>query len=196
MNTNCWKLITDLFFLHFPGKVNSPRRVVSSPRKHPQSPRGAKRGGLAPTSLANFFKMGRPTTATTKETPNTKKNEQTGTFKLLYDDVTYIKTFHQDFNSIYLSPSSLHIAPSKKVIKANECANKHKDAAVKSPTAQEKSNEEPSKKTATSLILFEEVDVIFDDDSGFLAAIKTFMTTTKRPVILTTSGEQKEKHLC
>uniref|UniRef100_A0A668AZS6 ATPase family AAA domain containing 5b n=1 Tax=Myripristis murdjan TaxID=586833 RepID=A0A668AZS6_9TELE len=44
-----------------------------------------------------------------------------------------------------------------------------------------------SKKTATSLILFEEVDVIFDDDVGFLAAIKTFMTTTKRPVILTTN---------
>ncbi|XP_035856076.1 ATPase family AAA domain-containing protein 5b isoform X2 [Sander lucioperca] len=43
------------------------------------------------------------------------------------------------------------------------------------------------KKTATSLILFEEVDVIFDDDVGFLAAIKTFMTTTKRPVILTTN---------
>ncbi|KAF3687533.1 ATPase family AAA domain-containing protein 5 Chromosome fragility-associated gene 1 protein [Channa argus] len=44
-----------------------------------------------------------------------------------------------------------------------------------------------SKKTATSLILFEEVDVIFDHDVGFLAAIKTFMTTTKRPVILTTN---------
>lgn len=51
------------------------------------------------------------------------------------------------------------------------------------------STEEQSKRTATSLILFEEVDVIFDDDSGFLAAVKTFMTTTKRPVILTTSGE-------
>ncbi|KAM9345886.1 ATPase family AAA domain-containing protein 5 [Symphorus nematophorus] len=138
-----------------PRKVNSPRRVVSSPRKHPQSPRGAKRGGLAPTSLANFFKMGRPTN---KETPNTKKNEQT--------------------------------VASKKVTKANECASKYKDSAVKSQTAttpKEKNNEEQSKKTATSLILFEEVDVIFEDDSGFLAAIKTFMTTTKRPVILTTS---------
>ncbi|XP_030590037.1 ATPase family AAA domain-containing protein 5b [Archocentrus centrarchus] len=43
------------------------------------------------------------------------------------------------------------------------------------------------KKTATSLILFEEVDVIFDDDIGFLAAIKAFMSITKRPVILTTN---------
>nr|XP_040042118.1 ATPase family AAA domain-containing protein 5b isoform X2 [Gasterosteus aculeatus aculeatus] len=44
-----------------------------------------------------------------------------------------------------------------------------------------------NRKTAMSLILFEEVDVIFDDDVGFLTAIKTFMTTTKRPVVLTTS---------
>ncbi|KAM9494077.1 ATPase family AAA domain-containing protein 5 [Clarias gariepinus] len=49
------------------------------------------------------------------------------------------------------------------------------------------SSEDQSKRSATSLILFEEVDVIFDDDSGFLAAVKTFMTTTKRPVILTSS---------
>uniref|UniRef100_A0A8D0GH45 ATPase family AAA domain-containing protein 5 n=1 Tax=Sphenodon punctatus TaxID=8508 RepID=A0A8D0GH45_SPHPU len=47
--------------------------------------------------------------------------------------------------------------------------------------------EEPSKKSATSLILFEEVDIIFDEDAGFLSAIKTFMATAKRPVILTTN---------
>ncbi|XP_077021386.1 ATPase family AAA domain-containing protein 5 [Tamandua tetradactyla] len=47
--------------------------------------------------------------------------------------------------------------------------------------------EESTRKNATSLILFEEVDVIFDEDAGFLNAIKTFMATTKRPVILTTS---------
>ncbi|XP_037331234.2 ATPase family AAA domain-containing protein 5 isoform X1 [Pungitius pungitius] len=127
------------------GKVYSPRRVVSSPRKPPQSPRGAKRGSLAPTSLANFFKMGQPIS---KETPISKKKEQT--------------------------------AASKKTMQTNECANKQKEP-------KEKSSEEQSKKTATSLILFEEVDVILDDDSGFLAAIKTFMTTTKRPVVLTSS---------
>uniref|UniRef100_A0A3P8UDI2 ATPase family AAA domain containing 5b n=1 Tax=Amphiprion percula TaxID=161767 RepID=A0A3P8UDI2_AMPPE len=54
-----------------------------------------------------------------------------------------------------------------------------------------------NKKTATSLILFEEVDVIFDDDVGFLAAIKAFMTTTKRPVILTTNDPTfKERFDC
>ncbi|XP_062391395.1 ATPase family AAA domain-containing protein 5b [Sardina pilchardus] len=43
------------------------------------------------------------------------------------------------------------------------------------------------KSTLMSLILFEEVDVIFSDDAGFLSAIKTFMSTTKRPVVLTTT---------
>ncbi|XP_014908578.1 ATPase family AAA domain-containing protein 5 [Poecilia latipinna] len=131
-----------------PRRVSSPRKVVSSPRKNPQSPRGAKKGGLAPTSLAKFFKVQQPAN---KEP---QKPEQT--------------------------------APSKKAIKANESSNdKNKSPATSSP--KQKSSEEQSKKTATSLILFEEVDVIFDDDSGFLAAIKTFMSTTKRPVILTTS---------
>ncbi|XP_008284819.1 ATPase family AAA domain-containing protein 5 [Stegastes partitus] len=138
-----------------PRKLNSPRRVVSSPRKHPQSPRGAKKGNLAPTSLASFFKTRPPTN---KEPPNTTKDEKN--------------------------------AASKKDLKAKEGGSKHKDLKATSSSAatpKEKSSEEQSKKTATSLILFEEVDVIFDDDSGFLAAIKTFMSTTKRPVVLTTS---------
>ncbi|KAM4584652.1 ATPase family AAA domain-containing protein 5b isoform 2-T2 [Odontesthes bonariensis] len=54
-----------------------------------------------------------------------------------------------------------------------------------------------SKKTATSLILFEEVDIVFEEDVGFLAAIKAFMTTTRRPVILTTSDPSfKERFDC
>ncbi|XP_043097097.1 ATPase family AAA domain-containing protein 5b isoform X2 [Puntigrus tetrazona] len=44
-----------------------------------------------------------------------------------------------------------------------------------------------SRTVPMSLILFEEVDVIFPEDVGFLAAIKTFMSTTKRPIILTTN---------
>ncbi|RVE69403.1 hypothetical protein OJAV_G00077590 [Oryzias javanicus] len=140
-----------------PRKGNSPRRVVSSPRKNPQSPRGARKGGLAPVSLANFFKVGKPTN---KESSISTKDEQK--------------------------------AVPKKVMKTSESGSKKKDLAATSSsssdsTSDNKSSEERSKKTATSLILFEEVDVIFDDDSGFLAAIKTFMSTTKRPVILTTS---------
>ncbi|XP_009909842.2 ATPase family AAA domain-containing protein 5 [Dryobates pubescens] len=61
-----------------------------------------------------------------------------------------------------------------------------KDAQIKS-IKKEVEGGEPNRKSATSLILFEEVDIIFDEDAGFLSAIKTFMTTAKRPVILTTN---------
>ncbi|NXB06527.1 ATAD5 protein, partial [Cnemophilus loriae] len=60
-----------------------------------------------------------------------------------------------------------------------------KDAQVKSINKEE--GGEHNRKSATSLILFEEVDIIFDEDAGFLSAIKTFMATAKRPVILTTN---------
>lgn len=71
--TELSKITADCFFT-CPEKVNSPRTVVSSPRKHPHSPKVVKKGDLAPTSLANFFKMGRPPN---RETPNTKNNEKT-----------------------------------------------------------------------------------------------------------------------
>ncbi|XP_064006605.1 ATPase family AAA domain-containing protein 5 isoform X2 [Pogoniulus pusillus] len=61
-----------------------------------------------------------------------------------------------------------------------------KDAQIKSIN-KEVEGGEPNRKSATSLILFEEVDIVFDEDAGFLSAVKTFMATAKRPVILTTS---------
>ncbi|KAL1005960.1 hypothetical protein UPYG_G00066180 [Umbra pygmaea] len=56
-----------------------------------------------------------------------------------------------------------------------------------SPEVKRAPTDKQSKRAATSLILFEEVEVVFDDDAGFLTAIQTFMKTTRRPVILTTS---------
>ncbi|NWX40266.1 ATAD5 protein, partial [Steatornis caripensis] len=61
-----------------------------------------------------------------------------------------------------------------------------KDAQIKSINKDVEGGEQ-NRKSATSLILFEEVDIIFDEDAGFLSAIKTFMATAKRPVILTTN---------
>ncbi|XP_060059969.1 ATPase family AAA domain-containing protein 5 [Erinaceus europaeus] len=62
-----------------------------------------------------------------------------------------------------------------------------KSTNIANSNVKEFGAEEINRKNATSLILFEEVDVIFEEDAGFLNAIKTFMATTKRPVILTTS---------
>ncbi|KFP71219.1 ATPase family AAA domain-containing protein 5, partial [Acanthisitta chloris] len=67
---------------------------------------------------------------------------------------------------------------------AQNSLEEKKDAQVK-PINREEG--EHNRKSATSLILFEEVDVIFEEDAGFLSAIKTFMATAKRPVILTTN---------
>ncbi|NWV85488.1 ATAD5 protein, partial [Dasyornis broadbenti] len=68
---------------------------------------------------------------------------------------------------------------------AQNSLEEKKDAQIKSINKEE--GGEHNRKSATSLILFEEVDIIFDEDVGFLSAIKTFMATAKRPVILTTN---------
>ncbi|XP_062975988.1 ATPase family AAA domain-containing protein 5 [Elgaria multicarinata webbii] len=123
-------------------KKNSPRKDWS-PRKPPISPRrvGLKQG-LAPKTLAHYFKISsKPKNKEEKAQGNNKENKER------------------------LSGEKVQKKPIKKGMK----------------------EEESSKKYATSLILFEEVDIIFDEDVGFLNAIKTFMTTTKRPVILTTN---------
>lgn len=69
--------------------------------------------------------------------------------------------------------------------KDNRQGDQESTCPSKGPTSLGQSQTVPM-----SLILFEEVDVIFPEDVGFLAAIKTFMSTTKRPIILTTNGEQ------
>lgn len=172
---------TEDALLNLLGKVKSPCRVVSSPRKTPQSPRSAKKGGLAPTSLAKFFKMAQPTNT---EPPTTTGKEEKGGWAKSISALISAQLLLYFFFFLFLT------APLKKAIKGNENGEKTNNVTVTPPAAgstKEKLSKEQNK-AATSLILFEEVDVIFEDDSGFLAAIKTFMSTTKRPVILTTSG--------
>ncbi|XP_069785930.1 ATPase family AAA domain-containing protein 5 isoform X2 [Narcine bancroftii] len=137
-----------------PKKANSPRSVVSSPRKIPLSPRRrVSKKSLAPTFLANFIKA--PLKTSKSEEPE--------------------KTDHQ-----------INVQPQK--ISRAQRNNPRVLEACKTPSLfGNKDTEECDRKRATSLILFEEVDVIFDDDAGFLNAVKTFMATAKRPVILTTT---------
>ncbi|XP_055982488.1 ATPase family AAA domain-containing protein 5 [Sorex fumeus] len=132
-----------------PKKLNSPRKVVTSPRKlPPSSPKssGAKRA--LPKTLANYFKV----------SSKTKNNEA-----LLEKNKGITNSFEQ--KQIFQTSST----------------------NTTNSNVKEFGAEELNRKNATSLILFEEVDVIFEEDAGFLNAIKTFMATTKRPVILTTS---------
>ncbi|XP_033123764.1 ATPase family AAA domain-containing protein 5-like [Anneissia japonica] len=61
-------------------------------------------------------------------------------------------------------------------------------AAKVPPAVKEEEHVLPIKKiTSTSLIFFKDVDIVFEEDKGFVAAINSFMETTKRPIIMTTS---------
>jgi hypothetical protein len=51
------------------------------------------------------------------------------------------------------------------------------------------SNAAPTKLDKTAVILFEDVDIIFDDvDEGFYGAVNSLIATTKRPIIMTSSN--------
>lgn len=140
-----------------PGKTNSPRKVTSSPRKLPSSPRRtSQKKGLAPSSLASFFKAASKPKC--KDDSDAKSQE-----KQTKDE-----------------------AKKPLEVKANSSRQKDTKAAAK-PEHSEGLSEESSRNSATSLILFEEVDVILEEDAGFLSAVKSFMATTKRPVVLTSS---------
>ncbi|KAM7333924.1 hypothetical protein ACRRTK_007244 [Alexandromys fortis] len=137
-----------------PKKLNSPGKVVTSPRKlPPSSPKGSgQKRAFPPKTLANYFKV----------SSKSKNNEEVG---VLMGNNKGIKN---------ASLEQRHIIQTKSTNANNS-------------NVKEFGAEESNRKNATSLILFEEVDVIFDEDVGFLNAIKTFMATTKRPVVLTTS---------
>ncbi|XP_053904378.1 ATPase family AAA domain-containing protein 5 [Malaclemys terrapin pileata] len=98
------------------------------------------------------------------------------------------KTLANYFKISSKPESNEEIVKSQAKNKANpQNSTKEKVDIPTKSTSKEVGGEEPNKKNATSLILFEEVDIIFDEDAGFLSAIKTFMATAKRPVILTTN---------
>ncbi|XP_038632855.1 LOW QUALITY PROTEIN: ATPase family AAA domain-containing protein 5 [Scyliorhinus canicula] len=142
-----------------PRKANSPKKVISSPRKAAQSPKGRRsKKNLAPMSLTNFFKgLSKPSPNNSEETERPEDKEMDE--KPLKND------------------KAQKSCPQVMEVTRTPSVSDSKDTGP----------EESSRKSATSLILFEEVDVIFDDDAGFLNAIKTFMATAKRPVILTTT---------
>ncbi|XP_021486648.2 ATPase family AAA domain-containing protein 5 [Meriones unguiculatus] len=137
-----------------PKKLNSPGKVVTSPRKLPPSSpkRSGQKRALPPKTLANYFKV----------SSKSKNNEEVGGLT---------------GNSKGIKNSSLEQRQFIQTKSTNANNSNIKDFGA----------EEPNRKNTTSLILFEEVDVIFEEDVGFLNAVKTFMATTKRPVILTTS---------
>ncbi|XP_066291037.1 ATPase family AAA domain-containing protein 5-like [Branchiostoma lanceolatum] len=126
---------------------------------------GANKAPL-PSSFASFF----------KKTEDGKKEEEDSKGPAGNKKVR---------RSLELGPSSG--AKGNKKEKKPEKRRSSKGGSAKNSTeAKPAATKEPTR-AMTSLILFEEVDVVFEDDKGFLPAINSLMTTTKRPIILTTS---------
>ncbi|XP_045125844.1 ATPase family AAA domain-containing protein 5-like isoform X2 [Portunus trituberculatus] len=49
-------------------------------------------------------------------------------------------------------------------------------------------DKDSNKKRGVSLVLFEDIDIVFEEwDEGFMSTVNNLMSTTKRPIILTTS---------
>ncbi|XP_013411401.1 ATPase family AAA domain-containing protein 5 isoform X2 [Lingula anatina] len=85
-------------------------------------------------------------------------------------------------------PRVVHNSP-RKCKKSDQKQGKDGIPMVQSQTgsSQEGGTKRGLNLSKASLILFEEVDVAFEEDKGFWAAIQTIMDTTKIPILLTTS---------
>ncbi|XP_064637850.1 ATPase family AAA domain-containing protein 5-like [Lineus longissimus] len=76
---------------------------------------------------------------------------------------------------------------------SSEKSSSRKESKSKTPKSKGKKEvkeevTEVKKPVASiSLILFEEVDIVFEDDKGFILAIQSLMSMTKRPMIMTTA---------
>jgi hypothetical protein len=74
------------------------------------------------------------------------------------------------------------------VCKLTEATQSHQiNKFFKKTAASENNSVSEAKPQSSSLLLFEEVDNLFEQDKGFFAGIKKIQRTTKRPLILTSN---------
>ena len=91
--------------------------------------------------------------------------------------------------------TNLREATQSHSVKKNEKAKKKGDKPKNSsnkhdPNLSTVSMKKKKSIDKTTLILFEDIDIVFDDlDEGFHAAINSLIMTTKRPIVLTTSSQ-------
>lgn len=117
-------------------------------------------------------------------------------FKVLEVNASSIRGGRQVVAQLQEATQSHHLTKQQQQQKQKEQAkhlvsSKGKSKSKKNKSHQDSSNDAES--TAhlkrTALILFEDIDVVFDDlDDGFYGAVNNLISTTKRPIILTTSN--------
>ncbi|XP_038064242.1 LOW QUALITY PROTEIN: ATPase family AAA domain-containing protein 5-like [Patiria miniata] len=143
--------------------------------------------GNSSGALKSFFPLKSPPKSVGK--PETKKTPIPKAFAAFYKagaDAAAVKLGGKKTKApTKKSPKKSQVKQSKSAAQTPKEAQPLQAAAVISGGCQEGA---PGQRlTSTSLILFEDVDVVFEEDKGFLSAIATFLKTTKRPIILTTS---------
>ncbi|XP_002731219.1 uncharacterized protein LOC100369304 [Saccoglossus kowalevskii] len=95
------------------------------------------------------------------------------------------KQIHSAFSSFVKKPEETNNKVANKKKRNSKINEKKKNRKASPKDTISDSNVAKMKIASTSLILIEEVDVIFDDDKGFWSAINTLIGTTKRPIIMT-----------
>ncbi|CAG2239315.1 unnamed protein product [Mytilus edulis] len=133
-----------------------------SPRKKPEKEKNA------PTSFANFFN--KTTNSKPVETEKSKKSNDSKNARKRKRD---------------LEESDAEKTPKKK--KGKDEKGVKFDGLIPTTSNQTAATNQGLNLSSTSLILFEDVDIVFEEDKGFWSAIQTFMNSTKIPIVLTTN---------
>ncbi|XP_052071004.1 ATPase family AAA domain-containing protein 5-like isoform X2 [Mytilus californianus] len=131
-----------------------------SPRKKPEK--------NVPTSFANFFN--KTTNSIQVEIEKSKKSNDSKNRRKRKRD---------------LEESDAEKTPKKK--KGKDEKGVKFDGLIPTTSNQTAATNQGLNLSSTSLILFEDVDVVFEEDKGFWSAIQTFMNSTKIPIVLTTN---------
>lgn len=72
--------------------------------------------------------------------------------------------------------------------KPKKLSNEKPNSVQKKETLSQKSSSQEAGRTAMSLILIDDADIVFDQDDGFSSAIAQLVQSSKRPVVLVTAS--------
>ncbi len=102
----------------------------------------------------------------------------------------YACAIEQGFNVIEINPSTKRSGARILELFGEATQSHHMEKWSTTPTTVEDVNTTTAQSddSQDTLILFEEVDLLYEEDVGFFKAIRSLIHSTKRPIILTCNG--------
>ncbi len=101
---------------------------------------------------------------------------------------------HQDFDSFFTSSKTNSLSNSHTDGEDEETGSRHTpqlDAGFGFLTSDSNESDGQTRASARqSIILLEEVDILFGEDSGFWPMVVNLIKDSRRPVIMTCNGEE------